>query len=130
MKKIIPILTGVCAILCLLAAAGLSVDFLSQSPAKIAKKYATAVLKGNFRQAAKYSGTENAELYGELADYLDENLGYGGKTFKNPKILMGKPVYNEDKTSAKIHFTAIVPEATESDTLKMTNSGNGWRVEE
>lgn len=136
MKKIIPILTGVCAIICLLGAAGLSVDFLSSKPAKVAKSYTSAIAKGNYKKAGKLTTDANGELYGQieeallgssLADKLLDDTDV--KKFKNAKILIGKPVYNETKDGASVHTTMVLPGDTDTDTLSLTKTGNKWTVD-
>lgn len=136
MKKLIPILTGACALICLLGAAGLSIDFLSPQPAKVAKQYTTAIAKGNFRKAGKLSTDANGELYGQLGEALlgsslaDKLLDDSDvKKFKNAKILIGKPVYNETKDGASVHTTMVLPGDTDTDTLSLTKTGNKWTVD-
>lgn len=139
MKKIIPILTGVCAVVCLLATVGLSVDFLTPAPAKTAKKYTAAIAKGNLKKAAKYSNSDVADAAGELGELLLNNSaltdlldgsGVDMKKYRSAKILVGKPVYNEDKTSAGVSATVLIPGDSDTDYLSLSNNAGKWGVDD
>ena len=126
MKKLFPIIiSGAVAVVLLLGALGMSLDFKTSAPEKTAKKFMTCFAKGNFQKAAKYMDSSSEETM-----YLMELMG-GGNLNINYKfdVLTGTPEYSADGLTAYVPMAATTigsVSGVEEGTLKKV--GNKWLV--
>lgn len=128
MKKLFPIIvSGICAVVLLIAALGLTLDFKTSAPEKVAKKFLVSSMKGNFKQASKYLNmtSEEAQLYSGMGDLFGSSLNLK----VDFKVLTGAPSYNADKLGAEVPVAAVMPGLNEGvDDMKVTKVGNKWLI--